>query len=92
MIDAASKIVARVYTRKRLADAAGINKRKVTAAISSAAFALLFLLLMYFAIDTDSLILEIISYCSIGVSFILILPLALYECFRKSDYKLLNFN
>ncbi len=92
VVDAISKIVAKVYTKKRLADAAGIDKRKVMLVTLSMLFATLFLILIYLAIESDNQYLEIAAYCCVCLAFIIILPLSLYECFRKSDDKMMNFN
>jgi hypothetical protein len=50
VIDDASKIVANCYTKKRLADAAGVDKRKIIITLLAILFACAFLILMYFAI------------------------------------------
>eukprot|EP00350_Pseudokeronopsis_sp_OXSARD2_P008089 CAMPEP_0170547820 /NCGR_PEP_ID=MMETSP0211-20121228/6138_1 /TAXON_ID=311385 /ORGANISM="Pseudokeronopsis sp., Strain OXSARD2" /LENGTH=153 /DNA_ID=CAMNT_0010853005 /DNA_START=88 /DNA_END=549 /DNA_ORIENTATION=- len=92
VVDAASKLVSKVYTKKRLADAAGIDKRIVYISIISLLLALAFLLLINLSISNDSFTLEICSYCTLGASLFLIIPLSLYECFRKSDDKMLSFN
>lgn len=92
IIDAASKIVAKIYTRKRLADAAGIDQKKVLLVTLSMIFATMFLILIYLAIESDNIYLEISAYCCVGLAFIIIIPISLYECFRKSDDKLMNFN
>ena len=92
VIDEASKVVATCYTKKRLADAAGIDKRKILIVFLSSLFAASFLILIYLAILKDSLYLEIASYCCLFICFLLIIPLSLYECLRKSDNKMLNFN
>lgn len=51
VVDMASKIVANVYTRKRLADTAGIHYKKSTILWLSVILVLVFLVLVYMAIS-----------------------------------------
>lgn len=51
VVDSASKVVAKVYSRKRLADTAGIDNYKFWISFISFMLAILFLGMIYVAID-----------------------------------------
>jgi hypothetical protein len=84
--------VAKVYSKKRLADTAGIEKYKITLCVIACLLACIFLIVIYVAISTDNLWLAISAYGNIGTAFFITLPLALNECFRNSKSKFINFN
>ena len=92
VLDAASKVVARVYSRKRLADTAGIEQYKIYLLSASMVLALLFMMMIYFAILYDSAFFEVGAYTIILSAFLIVLPLSLFECLRKSDNKFISFN
>ena len=54
VIDVASKEVAKVYSKKRLADTAGVDKVKVILLSIALALAMSFLILIYLAIHYDN--------------------------------------
>jgi len=92
VIDAASKVVARVYSKKRLSDTAGIDSYKVILLSIAMLLAISFLVVIYLAIYYDNTSLEISAYAMIVTSFAIVLPLSLHECLRKSDDKFIGFN
>jgi hypothetical protein len=92
VIDKASKVVARVYSRKRISDTAGIDKKKVILLFLSLLFAVAFLILIYYAIYYDMMQLEIVAYSFAAAAFAILIPLSLFECLRHSDNKLMIFN
>ena len=91
-MDVASKVVAKVYSKKRLADTAGIESYKVILCAISFVLALLFMGIIYVAIDMDNLWLEIAAYCAIFAAFTILVPLSFIECFRDSSKKFISFN
>lgn len=52
----------------------------------------LFLALIYIAINIESMILEITAYCVIFSSIFIIVVLSVNECFRDSSKKFIKFN
>ena len=80
VIDASTKIVSKVYTKKRLADTAGIDRNKEVFIYVSITLAILYFVIIYSAISLDNFILEIISYLMLFISFLIMVPLSLYEC------------
>ena len=92
VVDQASKVVAKVYSKKRLADTAGIDNYKFWLSTLSFLLALLFLGMIYVAIDYELLLLEVIAYCTMAASMFIIVSLSIYECFRDSSKKFVNFN
>jgi hypothetical protein len=84
--------VAKVYSRKRLADTAGIENYKIWLSILATILGIIFLGMIYIAVDIESLILEITAYCTIFASIFIVVALSLYECFRDSSKKFVKFN
>lgn len=54
--------------------------------------AILFLGMIYIAIDQENYILGVVAYCVMTMSFLIIVILSLYECFRDSSKKFIKFN
>jgi len=54
--------------------------------------ALVFLAMIYVAIDEENIFLEVASYCLMSGAMTLIVGLSFYECFRDSSKKFINFN
>jgi len=54
--------------------------------------ALLFLGMIYVGIDYEVFYLEVAAYCIMAFAMIIIVSLSLYECFRDSSKKFINFN
>eukprot|EP00347_Sterkiella_histriomuscorum_P019658 403340779 len=92
VVDVAGKVVAKVYSKKRLADTAGIDNYKFWLSCLSFTLAILFLGIIYVAIDIESLFLEVSAYCAMAASMFIIVGLSIYECFRDSSKKFINFN
>lgn len=91
-MDKASKVVAKVYSKKRLADTAGIESYKVWLSFIAILLAVLFLSMIYMAVDLENLLLQIIAYCIIFASIFIIIALSIYECFRDSSKKFIKFS
>lgn len=85
-------MVAKVYSKKRLADTASIDSYKVWLSIVAFILAILFLAFIYIAIDIENLFLEVTAYCLIATSMFIIIGLSINECFRDSSKKFINFN
>lgn len=92
IIDGASKVVAKEYSKKRLADSAGISNYIIWLSLLAVVLAILFLAMVYAAIDIENLPLEIAAYCIAFASMMIIIVLALNECFRDSSKKFIYFN
>lgn len=75
-----------------MADTAGIDNYKTWMSMAAFLLAIIFLALIYVAIDIESLILEVTAYCVMACSMFIILGLSFYECFRDSSKKFINFN
>jgi hypothetical protein len=91
-VDAISKVVGRIYSRKRLADTAGIDRFKVIMLGISFLLSIIFLLMIYAAIHYDSTSLEVTAYAIVSSAFLIMLSLSLFECLRSSDNNFLSFN
>jgi hypothetical protein len=92
IVDQASKEVAKVYSKKRLADTADIDSYKLWFSFLAFMLALLFLGMIYVGIDYEIFYLEVAAYCIMAFAMIIIVSLSLYECFRDSSKKFINFN
>lgn len=92
IVDGASKVVAKVYSKKRLADTAGISNYITWLSLLAVVLAILFLAMIYVAIDIESLFLEMAAYCIIFASMMIIIVLSVNECFRDSTKKFIRFN
>jgi hypothetical protein len=92
IVDNASKVVAKVYSKKRLADTADIGYYKLLLSFVAVVLAILFLALIYIGIEQQNYFLEVSAYCTVTMSFLIIIILSLYECFRDSSKKFIKFN
>lgn len=54
--------------------------------------AIMFMGFMYAAIYYDNNSLEMASYATIVIAFLIVVPLAMHECLRYSDNKFMSFN
>ena len=75
-----------------MADTAGIESYKIWLSGSAVILAMIFLSMIYMAVDMESLILEITAYCIIFSSILIIIVLSINECFRDSSKKFIKFN
>lgn len=78
-------MVARVYSRKRLADTAGIEPRKVQILFASFMLSTAFVIMIYYSIYYELVYLEMTSYALLIAAMLLLIPLSFRECLRKSD-------
>jgi hypothetical protein len=91
VIDNAAKVVAKIYSKKRIADNSGIDSFKIIIFVIVAILAGVFLGMIFYAVENDDSQLEVIAYCFIMGSFILIIPLSIHECCRKSSSRFVSF-
>lgn len=92
IIDMSSKVVAKVYSKKRLAENAGIDRFKIILSFIAMALATIFLCTIYLGILIDNTLLEVSSYGTIIFSFFFIIGISVLECRRDSSKKFINFN
>ena len=92
MIDYASKIVNKVYSKKRLSDTAGITYFKKFVLFIALLLALIYLGLIFAALQNSDPGYESMSYLFLAGAFTLITGMSLYECLRKSDSKFMSFD
>lgn len=75
-----------------MADTTGIARTKIILLSVATSLAVIFMILMYFAIYYDNNSLEMAAYATISIAFLIVVPLAMHECLRYSDNKFVSFN
>ena len=81
-----------MYSRKRLADTAEIEDYKVILSLISLLLAILFMAIIYEAVENENKALAVTGYCTVAAAFIIIVSLSINECFRDSSKKFILFN
>ena len=92
IVDQASKVVAKVYSKKRLADTAEIDGYKTLLSIIAFLLGMAFMVMIYVAIDQQIIWMMQSAYGAMSGAFLIIGSLALYECFRDGSKKFIKFN
>ena len=92
IVDQASKVVAKVYSKKRLADTAVIDGYKTLLSTIAFLLGMAFMAMIYIAIDQQIIWMMQAAYGAMSGAFLIIGSLALYECFRDGSKKFIKFN